>query len=101
MSFDMALADRVRALLPSVSMLEEKPMFGGLAFLGEGRMFAGVVGERLVLWLGRTGVSAALAEHPGTSPMDFTGRVMRSFVYLNPDSVLDDELADWLERAMT
>jgi TfoX/Sxy family transcriptional regulator of competence genes len=102
MAYDITLAARVRSLLPSGSPVREKPMFGGLAFLVGGRMCAGVVGGRVVLWLGRDGATAALAEHPAAAPMDFTGRVMRNFIYLDPVGVPDDsELEEWLHRAIT
>lgn len=103
MAYDTVLAERVRALLPQLpgSPVREKPMFGGLAFLVGGRMCAGVVGGRVVLWLGRDGAAAALAEHPAAEPMDFTGRVMRNFIYLDPAGVPDDaELGAWLRRAV-
>ena len=77
-------------------------MFGGLAFLAGGRMCAGVVGQRLVLWLGRDGAAAAIAEHPAAAPMDFTGRVMHNLIYLDPAALPSDtELAVWLDRAAT
>lgn len=101
MAYDAALADRVRALLPPASRFQEKAMFGGLAFLLDGRMCAGVVGGRVVLWLGRERAAAAIAEHPAAAPMDFTGRVMHNFVYLDPAGVADDvELAGWLADAV-
>lgn len=102
MAYDTALADRVRNLLPPDLPFREQAMFGGLAFLVGGRMCAGVVGRRVVLWLGRDGVTAALAEHPAAAPMDFTGRVMHNFVYPDPALLSDDtELAGWLHRAVT
>lgn len=102
MAYDAALAERLRALLPTAPPFQEKAMFGGLAFLLHGRMCAGVVGGRVVLWLGREGAAAAIAEHPAAAPMDFTGRVMHNFVYLDPAGVADDaELGQWLGRAVT
>jgi hypothetical protein len=102
MTYDIALAARVRALLPPGLPLREQAMFGGLAFLIGGRMCAGVVGGRVVLWLGRDGAAAALAEHPAAAPMDFTGRVMHNFIYLDPAGISTDaELAAWLGRAVT
>lgn len=101
MAYGVALADRVRALFPAALPVRERAMFGGLAFLAQGRMCAGVVGERIVLWLGREATAAALAEHPATAPMDFTGRVLRTMIYLDPAGVSsDDELAGWLLRAV-
>jgi TfoX/Sxy family transcriptional regulator of competence genes len=101
MAYEAALAARVRTLLPSGLPVREKPMFGGLAFLVGGRMCAGVVGGQVVLGLGRDGAAAALAEHAAASPMDFTGRVMHNFIYLDPAGVPDDaELEEWLHRAI-
>jgi hypothetical protein len=101
MAFDTALADRVRALLPRAPSFQEKAMFGGLAFLLDGRMCAGVVGGRVVLWLGRDAAATAIREHPAAAPMDFTGRVMHNFIYLDPDGVADDaELGHWLADAV-
>lgn len=101
MAYDAALADRVRALLPPDPPFQEKPMFGGLSFLLRGRMCAGVVGGRVVLWLGRERAAAAIAEHPAAAPMDFTGRVMHNFVYLDPAGLADDaELRAWLADAV-
>jgi hypothetical protein len=101
MPYDAALADRVRALLPDGLDAQEKAMFGGLAFLVGGRMCAGVVDRRVVLWLGRDAAAAAIAEHPAAAPMDFTGRVMHNFIYLDPAALPDSELAAWLTRALT
>jgi TfoX N-terminal domain len=102
MAYDTALADRVRSLLPPGLPIREQAMFGGLAFLVGGRMCAGVVGQRVVLWLGREGAAAALAEDPAAAPMDFTGRVMHNFVYLDPAAVPSETgLAAWLHQAIT
>lgn len=102
MPYDAAIADRIRALLPPGRAFQEKVMFGGLAFLLGGRMCAGAVGERIVLYLGRDAASAAIATHPAAAPMDFTGRVMHNFIYLDPQAVPDDaELRLWLERAIS
>jgi TfoX/Sxy family transcriptional regulator of competence genes len=102
MPYDASLADRVRSLLPPGQPIREQNMFGGIAFLVGGRMFAGVVGGRVVLWLGRDGATTAIAEDPAAAPMDFTGRVMHNLIYLDPTAVPSDtELADWLSRAVT
>ena len=102
MAYDTALADRIRTLLPADASFQEKSMFGGLAFLLHGRMCAGVVGGRVVLWLGREAAAAAIAAHPGAAPMDFTGRVMHNFIYLDPAAVADDaELRAWIGDAVT
>jgi hypothetical protein len=34
--------------------------------------------------------TAALAEDPAAAPMDFTGRVMRNFIHLDPATLPSD-----------
>jgi len=41
MAYDEDLADRVRAVIPAGGEVTERKMFGGLAFLWGGHMFAG------------------------------------------------------------
>jgi TfoX/Sxy family transcriptional regulator of competence genes len=74
-------------------------MFGGLAFLVAGHMACGIVGEDLMLRLGEDGADAALDE-PHTRPMDFTGKPMKSMVYVAPAGTeTDSTLLAWVERA--
>jgi TfoX/Sxy family transcriptional regulator of competence genes len=58
-------------------------MFGGLAFLLNGNMCCGVVSDQLMLRLGESGAAEALTE-PHTRLMDFTGKPMKSMVYVDP-----------------
>lgn len=75
-------------------------MFGGLAFLMRGHMCCGVVGDTLVVRLGNDGAAAALRE-PHTRPMDFTGKPMKSMVYVGPAALAEDSgLTHWLDRAI-
>ncbi len=100
MAFDQGLAQRVRELLEDQVPFEEKQMFGGLAFMVDGHMACGVLGDELVLRLGQEGASEAL-EEACTRPMDFTGRVIRTMVYVDQAGVATDEgLAGWLARAL-
>lgn len=75
-------------------------MFGGLAFLLHGNMCCGVVSERLMLRLGEVGAAEALDE-PHTHVMDFTGRPMKSMVYVQPAGLSSEEaLRKWVRRAV-
>ena len=96
MAFDEALADRVREVLAARPELSERRMFGGIAFMLAGNMCCGVIGEDLMVRLGDDG-EAALAE-PHTRPMDFTGKPMKTTIYVDPEGTGDDaELARWVE----
>jgi TfoX/Sxy family transcriptional regulator of competence genes len=99
MAYDEELAQRVREELASRPDVQERRMFGGLAFMLSGNMACGVVGDRLMLRLGKEGAAAALCE-PQVSPMDFTGTPSATMVYLEPAGCADATLASWIARAV-
>ena len=84
MSYDEKLADRIRRALGPRDDVEERKMFGGLAFLRGGRMFCGISKDDLMVRVGPEGYEAAL-EKPHVRPMDFTGRPLKGYVYVAPD----------------
>lgn len=65
-------------------------MFGGLAFLVDGKMFVGISGSKLMARVGLEHYMDALAM-PNVRPMDFTGRPMKGYVYVDPLALEDDE----------
>jgi TfoX/Sxy family transcriptional regulator of competence genes len=100
MAFDDQLARRVRTLLAEVPDVSEQRMFGGLAFLVSGHMACGIVGSDLMLRLGEAGADAAL-DRPHVRPMDFTGRPMRTMVYIAAEGIVTDPaLEHWVEHAV-
>lgn len=100
MPYDEATADRVRCALRRAQGLSEKKMFGGIAFLIHGHMACGVLEKSLVLRLGNEGAEKALSEKH-VRPMDFTGKPMKSMVYVDPAGFRDDDaLRNWLRRAL-
>ncbi|MBT2391858.1 TfoX/Sxy family protein [Streptomyces sp. ISL-1] len=98
MPYDEDLAERVRETLPPADEVSERKMFGGLAFLLGGHMFCGVVHNDLMIRLGPDGATDAL-ERPGVRPMDFTGRTMKSMVFVAPDALAGSALEDWISQA--
>ena len=100
MAYDEALAERVRSLLSARSDVREQKMFGGLAFMVADKMAVGIVGDDLMVRVGRDAYDEALAQ-PHTRPMDFTGRPSRGMVYVAPDGVASDtDLARWVETGV-
>jgi TfoX/Sxy family transcriptional regulator of competence genes len=83
MSYDEKLADRIRRALGPRDDVEERKMFGGLAFLRGGRMFCGIAKDDLMVRVGPEGYEEAL-EKPHVRPMDFTGRPMKGYVFVAP-----------------
>ena len=99
MAYDHGLAERLRALLDERPGTTEKEMFGGLAFLHEGKMFVGIVKDELLVRVGRDAHDAAILE-PHARTMDFTGRPMRGYVFVAPEGFAEDQtLREWVERA--
>lgn len=100
MAYDEPLAQRVRALLGHRQGLAERRMFGGLCFTLDGRMCSGVLGADLVVRVTPDDFADALAE-PGARPMDFTGRPMKGFLFVDRRGTgADEALAEWIERGV-
>jgi hypothetical protein len=96
MPYDEQLANRIRPLLKGHSVTEKK-MFSGIAFMVNGYMCCGVSGNNLVVRTGLDGFEDALAR-PHARPMDFTGRPMKGFVYINPQGYREDrDLQSWTQ----
>lgn len=100
MAFNEALASRVRAHVEGRKGFTEKKMFGGLAFLLNGNMACGILGDEIVLRV--KGLDEGeLLRQPGCRPFDFTGRPMRGFVLVAGSACADpDALADWLDPSL-
>lgn len=100
MAYDEGLAERIRDLLADRDDIREKKMFGGIAFLLGGNMCVGVVNDVLMARVGADAYEAML-EEPHARPMDFTGKPLRGFLYIDPEGIDDDEhLARWIERGV-
>lgn len=100
MPFNESLAERVRSVLQDNHSLKEKRMFGGLAFMLNGNMCCGIVGDDFVVRTGPDKFEAALSR-PHARPMDFTGRPMRGFVYVAPAGYrLTRDLKSWIHTGI-
>jgi hypothetical protein len=100
MAFDQDAARRVREVLSEEYQFNEKLMFGGLAFMVRGHMCCGIVGRDLVIRVGANQHEQALAE-PHVRDMDFTGRPMKGFVYVNPSGYRSKaNLRKWIQRGL-
>lgn len=99
-AYDERLAERIRVLLRGRRQISERKMFGGLAFLRDGRMFCGIAGADLMVRV----VAAEMPDVmglPHVRPMDFTGRPLKGFVSVGPRALVSDPaLAEWIERGL-
>lgn len=100
MAYDEALAERVRDLVGPHADMGEIKMFGGLCFTVNGNMFAGIVGDDLMVRVGPEQHEAAL-RRPGARIMDFAKRPMVGFVYVDRTGTKTKaSLEGWLKRAL-
>ena len=106
MAYNEFLADRVRQRLLNKGQIEEKKMMGGLIFMVNGKMCIGVdidkktAVDRLMVRVGKLPYKDLL-QKDGSRPMDFTGSVMRGFLFINPEGFdKDKDLDFWVKNAL-
>jgi TfoX/Sxy family transcriptional regulator of competence genes len=101
MAFNENMADRVRELIAAQhENVEEKKMFGGLCFMVNDKMCIGVEKERLMVRLDPEKYEEVILKE-GCMPMDFTGKPMKGFVFVDID-VLNTQkrLEYWVDLAL-
>lgn len=101
MAYDELLEQRVRLFFDAKRIKHEsKRMMGGLCFMVKGKMCVGVEKNRLMARIGPEAYEDALTRK-GCRPMDFTGRPMRGFVFVELEGLKSNkDLAFWLELAL-
>jgi hypothetical protein len=99
-AYDEGLAERLREALTDHGDLEEKKMFGGLAFMLNGNLACGVIGDEMIVRVGPDGYDAAIAK-PNTRVFDFSGKPMKGWIVVAPEGVEADEaLAAWAQQGL-
>lgn len=97
MAFDEGTAQRLREYFRQRDDIVEKKMFGGVAFMHSGNMCCGVVNDTLMARIGPEAYEDALAK-PCAREMDFTGKALTGFVYVDPEGFAEDnDLETWLK----
>ena len=82
------------------SDIEERVMFGGIAFMARGHMCCGVVKDKLMVRINPDTYDQLLGER-GAEPMDFTGKPMRGFIYVTGvGTSTSSGLRTWVSRAL-
>ena len=101
MAYNEYLGERISSYLRNKGIaFEEKKMMGGLAFMVDEKMCVGVVNENLMARIDPEGMVDALRKK-GCKPMDFTGRPMKGFVFVEPIGMdMDEELEAWVDLAL-
>ncbi|MEX2556219.1 MAG: TfoX/Sxy family protein [Actinomycetota bacterium] len=98
MAYEEGLAERVRDALASREVREQK-MFGGIAFMIDGKMACGVHGDSLIVRVPAEEHDKAVKE-PGARTMDITSRPMKGFLFVGPAGIKTTaSLERWVERS--
>ena len=101
MAYNEKLAEMTRALISLThKKVEEKRMFGGLCFMVNDKMCVGVEKERLMIRLNTAKYGEAI-EQEGCQLMDFTGKIMSGFVFVDADVLnTKKKLEYWIKLAL-
>jgi hypothetical protein len=101
MAYDEYLADRIKAVLKSRHIsFDEMKMMGGLCYMVDDKMCVGVVKNNLMARIDPEIYEHALTR-TGSREMNFTGRSMKGFVFVEPEGIdLDDDLDYWVELCL-
>lgn len=101
MAYDEFLAERVQRVYQEKRVpFFAKKMFGGVCFLVNDKMCAGVLKQDLMVRID-PGKNEQELQRPGARPMDFTGKSMKGFIVIDPAHIdMDEDLEYWIDLAL-
>src|SRR5688572_33421859 len=101
MAYNEKLSDMTRELISlHHKKIVEKAMFGGLCFMVNDKMCVGVEKQRLMVRLDPARYDEVM-EKEGCKPMDFTGKVMKGFVFVDAEALTTKQkLEYWVKLAL-
>ncbi|MDG4666857.1 TfoX/Sxy family protein [Mycobacterium sp. 236(2023)] len=101
MAYDLDLADRVRELIASQRNVDEKPMFGGLAFLINGNMSVCVSSKGGLMVRVPPDDTADLLTRAHVEPMIMSGRETRGWIRVGVEGLKTKrQLSPWVTRGV-
>jgi hypothetical protein len=101
MAYDEELANRIRELIPAESGVEEKRMFGGLAFLIGGNMSVSASGQGGLLLRCDPVETEALLRERHAHRFEMRGRRMDGWLRVDADGLRTRrQLERWVSRAV-
>jgi TfoX/Sxy family transcriptional regulator of competence genes len=101
MAYNEFLGERIGIALKRKGVsFEEKKMMGGLAMMVDEKMCVGVIKDNLMARIDPDIYETALSRH-GCKPMDFTGKRMKGYVFVEPEGIdQEEDLEYWIELAL-
>lgn len=102
MPHDEDLADRIRELVADEPGYGEKRMFGGLAFLVEGKMAVAASGRGGLMVRVDPGEAPLLLERDHVRPFEMKGKPVRGWLRVDAEGVRTKRgLAPWVARGVS
>lgn len=99
MAYDEGFAERIRAMLGEREIVAKK-MFGGIGFMVNGNLCCGIYKNHLMLRVAED-IYEDLAKRPGAMLFEMRGRVMKGWVFVQPEAVKTDAaLKKWMAPAL-
>jgi TfoX/Sxy family transcriptional regulator of competence genes len=84
MGIDVKLADRIREALSGQKKVEERKMFAGMCLMVDDKMCICLRDDRMMCRVGPEKFAEAV-ERNGASPMIHGSRMMKGFVFVEPE----------------
>ena len=101
MAYDEELAHRIRELTSGERGVDEKRMFGGLAFLVNGHMAVAASGQGGLMARVPPDETAAVLTREHVEPMVMAGRETRGWLRVGDDGVKSKrQLKSWVDRGV-
>ena len=101
MAYDEHLANRIDHVLKQKKVrFDSKKMMGGLCYMIDDKMAVGVVKDALMVRIDPELYESSLKK-PGVRHMDFTGKIMKGFLLVDPIGIdMDDDLEYWIRLCL-
>lgn len=102
MAYDEELADRIRDVVRGEPGLSEKRMFGGLAFLLDGRLAVAAGSDAGLLLRIDPTLTESLVSEPHVGRFEMRGREMDGWLRVDAEAIeTDADLRRWLRHGVT
>lgn len=98
MAYNQELVHNLRSALELFpETFTEKKMFGGIAFLFQGKMTVGAINDDLMVRVISNKMELVL-NLKNVRPMDFTGKPMKEFIFVSENGYrTQEQLNQWIE----
>lgn len=100
MAYNELLADKIRQKLSHLPSVEEKRMFGGLAFMVDGKMCVTANSDRMMCRIDPA-IHEEVIEKTVCSPVFMKGREYKGYVYVSEGSLKTEaDVEYWINLAL-